>query len=81
MSETKKKNNQSSSEFQWPFGTKNYIVFAISIIVIVVGYILLGQGSITMAPILLVVGYCILIPMALIIRDNKSSDILENPNE
>lgn len=76
-----KKNNQSSSEFQWPFGTKNYIVFAISIIVIAVGYILLGQGSITMAPILLVIGYCVLIPVALIIRDNKISEISEKSNE
>lgn len=81
MNETNRKKNQSDSEFQWPFGTKNYIVFAISIIVILVGYILLGQGSITMAPILLVVGYCVLIPMALIIKDNKSSKISENSNE
>ncbi|RKX20129.1 MAG: hypothetical protein DRP35_06540 [Candidatus Zixiibacteriota bacterium] len=81
MNETKKKNNQSDSEFQWPFGTKNYIVFAISVIVIAVGYILLGQGSITMAPILLVIGYCVLIPMALIIRDNKNSEISESPNK
>jgi len=33
---------------------------------IVIGYILLGQGSISAAPALLVLGYCILVPVALI---------------
>lgn len=81
MNNTNKKKNDNGSEFQWPFGTKNYIVFAISIVVIMAGYVLLGQGSITMAPILLVIGYCVLIPMALIIKDNKISAISENSNE
>ena len=33
---------------------------------IVIGYILLGQGSISAAPAMLVLGYCILVPVALI---------------
>jgi uncharacterized membrane protein HdeD (DUF308 family) len=33
---------------------------------IVIGYVLLGQGSISAAPALLVLGYCILVPVALI---------------
>ncbi|MEA2031391.1 MAG: hypothetical protein U9N55_07345, partial [candidate division Zixibacteria bacterium] len=53
----------------WPFGKRNYIVFAIAFVTIILGYITLGQGSITLAPVLLVIGYCILIPIALIIKD------------
>jgi hypothetical protein len=34
---------------------------------ILIGFILLSQGSITVAPILLVVGYCVLIPLAFIL--------------
>ena len=33
---------------------------------IIIGYILLGQGSISAAPALLVLGYCILVPLALV---------------
>ena len=33
---------------------------------IVLGYYLLGQGSITLAPVLLVVGYVVLLPLAII---------------
>jgi len=59
-----------------PFTKKNYILFAIGIFVIVIGYVTLGYGSITLAPILLVLGYCVLIPIAIIINGGK-----EKPKE
>ena len=37
------------------------------LIVLVLGYFLLAQGSITAAPMLLVLGYVVLIPLALIL--------------
>ena len=40
------------------------IIFALAAIVI--GYVTLARGSISLAPVLLVLGYCILIPIALI---------------
>ena len=45
--------------------SRNLILVA-AIIAIVVGFILLGRGSISLAPVLLVLGYCILVPIALI---------------
>jgi hypothetical protein len=36
--------------------------------VIVWGYVALSKGSTTLAPVLLVAGYCILIPASLLIR-------------
>jgi hypothetical protein len=59
-----------------PFTKKNYVIFAIGIFVIVIGYVTLGYGSITLAPILLVLGYCVLIPIAIIINGGK-----EKPKE
>ena len=59
-----------------PFTKKNYMWFAIGIAVIVLGYITLGYGSITLAPILLVAGYCVIIPIAIIINGGK-----EKPKE
>ena len=45
--------------------SRNLILIA-AIVSIVIGYIALAQGSISLAPILLVLGYCILVPIALI---------------
>lgn len=69
--------SNGNGELKWPFGPKNYILFAIALVVIIVGYISLGQGSITLAPILLILGYCILVPLAIWIKgkpENGSTD-------
>lgn len=65
----KKKPTKPTAERRWPFGKRNYIMLAIALAVIIIGYISLGQGSITLAPLLLVIGYCVLIPVALLIKD------------
>ena len=64
-------------ELKWPFGRMNYILFAVALAVIVIGYFALGQGSITLAPLLLVIGYCILIPVSLLVRDKGVKDQTE----
>jgi hypothetical protein len=56
-----------------PFTRKNYMIFAVGLVAIIVGYIALAQGSITLAPILLVLGYCAIIPIAILYRDNGNS--------
>ena len=71
---TKKPARENQGQVKWPFGKKNYLVFALALVVIVIGYVTLGQGSITLAPILLVLGYCVLIPIALIIRGRPKVD-------
>jgi hypothetical protein len=71
MAEKAKKNNSEDGELGWPFGMKNYLLFGLALVVIAIGYITLGYGSITLSPILLVVGYCVLIPISLIIKDKK----------
>ena len=55
------------------FGRTNYILFAVALAVIVAGFVTLGQGSITAAPILLVVGYLILVPVAILKRPSPGS--------
>jgi hypothetical protein len=46
---------------------KNVALFGAGLGSVVLGYVLLSQGSITAAPILLVAGYCVLIPLAFIL--------------
>ena len=74
MATKEKKTKSDSGDVTWPFGMKNYILFGIAMAVIIVGFIMLGQGSISMAPILLILGYCVLIPVALIFRDKSVDD-------
>jgi hypothetical protein len=47
----------SSPHFRWK-------LFAAGMVAIVVGYVLLALNDITIAPVLLVLGYCILVPLA-----------------
>ncbi len=47
------------------FGPKNYFCLAAAIVSLVVGYWLLAKGSTTLAPILLVLGYCVFFPVGL----------------
>lgn len=71
MAEKVKKSNGDTGELSWPFGMKNYLLFGLAMVVIAIGYVTLGYGSITLSPILLVVGYCVLIPISLIIKDKN----------
>ena len=47
---------------------KNWILMGAGVLTIVVGYIFLSKGSITIAPILLVAGYCVLIPISILVK-------------
>ena len=60
-------------KIELPFGRRNYTWFGIGILAIVIGYILLAMGSITLAPILLVAGYCVIIPISIIISGEKKN--------
>lgn len=71
---TKKKEEPVQQEVKWPFGPRNYMVFGAAMLTIILGYIALGKGSITLAPILLVLGYCVLVPVALIIKGKPDEE-------
>ncbi|MBN1779558.1 DUF3098 domain-containing protein [bacterium] len=64
-----------------PFETMNYILFAISMAVIALGYMALGHGSydswisLNVAPVLLVLGYVVLIPMAILYKKKNGSNV------
>ncbi len=47
---------------------KNYILLGVGVGTIALGFISLASGSITLAPLLLVIGYCVLIPLALLLK-------------
>lgn len=49
------------------FTRVNGVLGAAGLAAVVLGYVLLAQGSITAAPLLLVLGYVVLLPLALIL--------------
>jgi uncharacterized RDD family membrane protein YckC len=55
-----------------PFSKSNYLLFGIALAILAVGYWALAQPpvdgflTLTVAPILLVISYCVLIPVAII---------------
>ena len=67
-----------------PLELVNYKILIGGIVVIVLGYFALGMEpwdgfkALTVAPILLVVGYCVVIPVGIIYRKNKAETPLSS---
>ena len=58
--------------FRW--GMWNNVLLLLGVAVLVGGYMSLAKGSLTLAPVLLVAGYCGLIPASLLVRGNGSNE-------
>ena len=56
--------------FSW--GPANTALLALGLVVLVVGYVALSKGSITLSPVLLALGYCVLIPGAILVRGRNA---------
>ncbi len=52
----------------------NWTIFAIGILSIILGYIFLARESLTLSPILLVLGYAVLIPISLVFKGFKGKE-------
>jgi len=58
--------------FRW--GVRNSVLLGLGVVTLVAGYMSLSKGSLTLAPVLLVTGYCVLIPASLLVRGSGSSE-------
>ena len=67
-----KDNNNKTVKFSWPYKRKNYLLFGVGVFVIIVGYLIMYSGevdsfqSLVISPLLLLAGYLVIIPMALL---------------
>ena len=58
----------------WPFKKINYLIFGIGVLMIILGYVLMGYGdvdsvlSLKVAPLILFIGYVILIPISILYK-------------
>jgi hypothetical protein len=55
------------AESSFSFSTRNLALLAAGMLAIILGYVLLSGGDIVAAPLLLVLGYAVLIPLGLIL--------------
>lgn len=66
---------KESTEGAAPFTLVNYILFAAGLLDITVGWFLLRGGHITIAPVMLIAGYCVIIPLAIIFRKKQPEKV------
>ncbi|HDL78764.1 MAG TPA: hypothetical protein ENH09_04245 [Bacteroidetes bacterium] len=77
----KNKKNKTRQDTHLPFTKKNYQLFAAGLLVLLIAYIFLSIGpwdsfwSRTLAPVILIVGYLVIIPWAILAnkKENKSA--------
>ena len=66
------KENKKTVKFLWPYKRKNYLLFGVGVFVIIVGYLIMYTGdvnsfqSLVISPLLLLLGYLVIIPIALL---------------
>jgi len=64
----------------WPFGNTNYILFGAGLSLVIIGYFFMANGSVssfqslTLAPIMLFLGYIVVLPIALVYRNKEKRD-------
>ncbi|MEN8207900.1 MAG: hypothetical protein ABFR50_01490 [Candidatus Fermentibacteria bacterium] len=66
---------KESTEGAAPFTLVNYILFAAGLLDIIAGWFLLRGGHITIAPVMLIAGYCVIIPIAIIFRKKQPETV------
>tara|TARA_Y100000591_G_scaffold1904_1_gene1648 strand:- start:36 stop:272 length:237 start_codon:yes stop_codon:yes gene_type:complete len=69
-------NNLHKSLFgKWPYGKKNYILFSLGLVILIISYILMASGSVNsfqslvISPIFLILSYLVIIPVALFYKE------------
>ena len=72
--------DKNSSLFNtWSFSKINYQIFGLGLLIILLGYLIMATGetesiqSVKIAPIILVIGYCIVIPLAILLKPKNTN--------
>ncbi|MBK8550989.1 MAG: hypothetical protein IPL53_08000 [Ignavibacteria bacterium] len=70
-----KKQKREMSHLHFAMTSKNYIIIGIGIAIIIIGYLLMSENSVdgflptVVAPILLIFGYCVVVPVGILYTD------------
>ncbi|MGB9719926.1 MAG: hypothetical protein ACPL28_00380 [bacterium] len=66
--EKQKKDKGTEALIDVKFTKKNYLFFGAGLISLIIGFVLLRGGDITLAPILLVLGYLVFFPLGILLK-------------
>jgi Protein of unknown function (DUF3098) len=86
-SKSKKTGLKGKREISLPLEKENFIIIGLGIIVLVIGYILMSGNSVdgflptVISPILLVLGYCVIIPYGILKKPKKREPEIPHPAE
>jgi len=75
-----KKQRKEQSHLHFAMTTKNYIIIGAGIALIILGYFFMSENSVSgflptvIAPILLITGYCVIIPFGILYKDADVDD-------
>ncbi|MBV6477685.1 MAG: hypothetical protein HGGPFJEG_00427 [Ignavibacteria bacterium] len=70
-----KKQKKELSHLHFAMTAKNYMIIGAGILVIIIGYVLMSENSVdgfmptVVAPILLILGYCVIVPVGILFND------------
>tara|TARA_Y100000768_G_scaffold349744_2_gene299513 strand:- start:8518 stop:8742 length:225 start_codon:yes stop_codon:yes gene_type:complete len=72
-----KANNKKEDQIEndWSFTKKNYLLFFLSLIIIIFGYMLMYLGgvdgflSLKLSSVFLIFGYCVMIPLSILYKN------------
>lgn len=87
MNQTKVKRKVTKEDTSLPFTRENYLFFLAGLLFIVIGYIFMSQGpwnsvaSLTIAPILLIIGYLVLVPVSILFHKKEKQVQTENTGD
>jgi hypothetical protein len=56
------------------FDKRNYLILGAGVFLIILGFVFLAGGDITISPILLVLGYCVIIPLGIPLPKGKDEE-------
>ena len=71
--------NKVNIKNDWTFTYINYLLFLIGVVTIIVGYIIMYLGetesfqSVKLSPVILVIGYCVIIPISILYKSRGGS--------
>lgn len=75
-----KKQRKEMSHLHFAMTSKNYMIIGVGIALIILGYFFMSANSVdgflptTVAPILLIIGYCIVVPFGILFNDKSEKD-------
>lgn len=80
-----KKHKKELSHLHFAMTTKNYMIIGAGILIIILGYFFMSENSVdgflptVVAPILLIFGYCVVVPLGILYNDKgvKETEVEE----